>query len=98
MLKISNSVIEEENSLVREVKHFWDLDTLGIRHDEPSVYEKFIDDITHNGERYEVKLPFKKSHPILPGNYQLSETRLESLLRRLKSKQKVLKHYHDEVI
>ena len=44
-----------------------------------------------------VKLRFKESHPILPDNYQLSTTRLESLLRWLKSKQKVLKHY-DEVI
>ena len=35
--------------------------------------------------------------PILPGNYQLSKTRLESLPRRLKLKPEVLKHY-DEVI
>ena len=49
------------------------------------------------GERHEVKLPFKESHPILPGNYQLSKTRLESLPRRLKLKPEVLKHY-DEVI
>ena len=97
VLKISNSVIEEENSFVREVKHFWDLETLGIKHHELTVYEKFIEDITHNGERYEVKLPFKESHPILPDNYQLSKTMLESLLRRLKSKPEVLKHY-DEVI
>ena len=97
MLKISNSVIEERNLLEREIKHFWDLETLGIKHDEPTVYEKFTEDITHNGERYEVKLPFKESHPILPDNYQLSKTRLESLLQWLKSKQEVLKHY-DEVI
>jgi len=42
-------------------------------------------------------LPFKESHPIVPDNYQLSKTRLESLLRRLKSKPEVLEHY-DEVI
>ena len=97
VLKISNSVTEEENSLAREVKLFWDLETLRIKHDEPTVYEKFIEDITHNGERYEVKSPFKESHPILPDNYQLSKTRLESLLRRLKLKLEVLKRY-DEVI
>ena len=91
VLKISNSVIEERNSLEREIKHFWDLETLGIKYDEPTVYEKFTE------ERYEVKLPFKEGHPFLPDNYQLSKTRLESLLRRLKLKQEVLKHY-DEVI
>ena len=71
--------------------------TLGIKHDEPTVHEKFIEDITQNGERYEVKLPFKENHPILPDNYQLSKTTLESLLRQLKSKPEVLKHY-DQVI
>ena len=97
VLKISNSVIEERNSLEREIKHFLDLETLGIKHDEPTVYEKLIKDITHNGERYEVKLLVKESHPILPDNYQLSRTRLESFLQWLKLKPEVLKHY-DEVI
>ena len=57
VLKISNCVIEGGDSL-EEVEHFWDLETLGIKHDEPTVYEKFIEVIKHNGERYEVKLPF----------------------------------------
>lgn len=74
-----------------------DLETLGIKHDEPTVYEKLIKDITRNGKRYEVKLLVKESHPILPDNYQLSRTRLESLLQWLKLKPEVLKHY-DEVI
>ncbi|XP_068684931.1 uncharacterized protein [Montipora foliosa] len=97
VLKISNCVIEGEDSLEKEIKHFWDLETLGIKHDEPTVYEKFIEDIRHIGERYEVKLPFKEDHPLLPDNYHLSKMRLESLLRRLKSKPEVLKHY-DEVV
>lgn len=97
VLKITNSVVEERNSLEGEIKHFWDLGTLGIKRDEPLVYEKFIEDITHNGERYEVKLPFKESRPFLPDNYQLSKLRLESLVRRLKSNPEVLKHY-DEAI
>ena len=95
--KISNCVIEGGDSLEEEIKHFWDLETLGIKHDEPTVYEKFIEDISHNEERYEVKLPFKEDHPLLPDNYHLSKMGLESLLRRLKWKPKVLKHY-DEVV
>ncbi|XP_068756194.1 uncharacterized protein [Montipora capricornis] len=49
-----------------------------------------------NGETYEVKLP-KEDHPLPSENYHLSKMRLESLLRRLKSKPEVLKHY-DEVV
>ncbi|XP_068735432.1 uncharacterized protein [Montipora capricornis] len=97
VLKISNCVIEGGDSLEEEIKHFWDLETLGIKHDEPTVYEKFIEDIRHNGQRYEVKLPFKEDHPLLPDNYHLSKMRLESLLWRLKSNPEVLKHY-DEVV
>ncbi|KAL9969544.1 hypothetical protein ACROYT_G021769 [Oculina patagonica] len=87
VLKVSSSVVEERNSFEGEIKHFWDLETLGIKPDEPSVYEKFIEDIVHDGERYE------ESHPLLPDNNQLSKLRLESLVRRLKSKPEVLKHY-----
>lgn len=97
MYSRSRTVIEERNSLAGEIKHFWDLETLGIKPDQPSVYEKFIKDITHNEERYEVNLPFKESHPLLPDNYQLSKLRLESLVWWLKSNLEFLKHY-DEVI
>lgn len=64
-----NFVIEEENLFVREVKYFWDLEILGIKYDELIVYEKFIEDIMYNGERYEVKLFFKESYFIFFDNY-----------------------------
>ena len=73
-------VCDEEISLDHQVKQFWDLETLGIKENKPTVYEKFITDIRHDGERYEVKLPFKEFHPVLPDNYQLSKRRLGSLL------------------
>lgn len=69
MFKILNFVIEEENLFVREVKYFWDLEILGIKYDELIVYEKFIEDIMYNGERYEVKLFFKESYFIFFDNY-----------------------------
>lgn len=97
VLEISASVCDEEISLDQQVKQSWDLKTLAIKENEPTVYEKFITDIRHDGERYEVKLPFKEFHPVLPDNYQLSKRRLGSLLQRLKSKPQVLEHY-DEII
>ena len=50
-----------------------------------------------DGDRYEVRLPFKETHPPLPDSYQLSKTRLESLVRRLKSNPELLRQY-DQVI
>ena len=63
------------------------LESFGIKSNEPAVYDQFLNDITFDGDRYQVKLPFKENHPPLPDNYQLSKTRLESLVRRLKSNQ-----------
>ena len=47
------------------------------------VYEKFEKDISFNGKRYIVKLPFKPYTEILPDNYTLAKSRLLSLKRRI---------------
>ena len=80
-----------------QLSKFWDLETLGIRSDEKSVYDTFTEEVKFDGERYEAKLPFKEYHPPLPDNYSTSERRLESLLKRLQGKPDVLKEY-DNVI
>ena len=81
----------------QDIKTFWDLESLGIKSNEPAVYDQFLNDITFDGDRYQVKLPFKENHPPLPDNYQLSKTRLESFVRRLKSNPELLRQY-DQVI
>ena len=91
------SEIVQENILEREIKAFWDLESLGIKSNEPAVYDNFLKDITFDGIRYEVRLPFKETHPPLPDNYQLSKTRLESLVRHLKSNPELFRQY-DQVI
>lgn len=76
-----------------QLKRFWDLETLGISLDEASVYDNFVQQITFNGERYEVSLPWKPTHPPLPDHYELCLKRLSSLLRRLKETPKLLEAY-----
>ena len=65
VLKISTKVNENVDLLSRNVEKFWDLDTLGIVDKEPSVYEKFVDDIIFRDNRYEVHLPFKENLPLI---------------------------------
>ena len=79
VLKVTSEVVQE-NILEREIKAFWDLESFGIKLNEPAVYDKFLKDITFDGIRYEVRLPFKETHPPLPDHYQLSKTRLESFV------------------
>ena len=86
----------QANSLNKEVSKLWDLESLGISQTE-EVYEEFVDSISFNGSRYLVKLPWKEGHPVLPDNYKLSSSRLNSQLRKLRKEPEVLKEF-DAVI
>ena len=86
-----------EPSLDDRFKHFWELEALGIPKDEAPVYEKFLQQISFDGERYVVILPWKGYHPPLPDHYDLCRKRLEGLLRRLKQTPQLLKEY-DNII
>ena len=59
--------------------------------DEHSVHEQFLDNIETDGERYQVKLPFKQTRPIIPDNYQNSVVRLGSLVKRLRGGPELLR-------
>lgn len=69
-------------NLDTQLMKFWDLETLGIQRNEPSVYEKFTEMITFKDGRSEVHLPWKEPRPPLEDHYQLSLNQLNSLLRR----------------
>ena len=65
--------MSEENEIQREICKLWDLDSLGIKKID-EVHEAFVDSITFDGERYSVRLPWKKGHGDLPSNYENSGT------------------------
>ena len=64
MLKIGCYAANDERSLKENISKFWDLDAVGIKDNEISVYEKFKDDIKFENNSYSVKLPVKEFHPI----------------------------------
>lgn len=79
--------VATETNLIDTVNKFWDLETLGIKVDEKSNLNEFIDEIKLNGEgRYEMKLPFKPNHSFLSDNFQNCKSRLERKLIELKKK------------
>ena len=53
-------------NMTEQLKKFWELGSIGIRGDESSVYDKFVEEVRFNGERYEAQLPFKEHHPTIP--------------------------------
>ena len=87
----------EIDSLTEQVSRFWDLDSIGIKENEPSVYETFIENIKHDGTRYEVNLPWKPFHPMLPDNFALSLGRLRSLTKRLQNNPKVFDDDYNQI-
>ena len=68
-----------EPSLDDQLKQFWELESLGIPTIETPVYEKFLQQIRFDGNRYEVSLPWKEHHPSLPDHYELCEKRLGTM-------------------
>ena len=72
-------VCNPDNSLNEKIDKFWNLDTIGIKENETSVYDRFVSDITFENNRCTVSLSFKENRPILPGNHQLSLNRLKKL-------------------
>ena len=85
----------DTESLSAQVEKFWNLDTLGIRSDEISVYDKCLEEIRVVDGRYEVRNPFKEDHPIIEDNYALSLTRLTKLKSRLDKNPVILEQYDD---
>ena len=90
-LKIDDRPVEP--TLDDQLKQFWELESLGIMKDEVSVYDKFVQKIRFDGQRYEVNLPWKEHHPPLHDHRELCSKRLLSLLRRLKQTPQLLTEY-----
>ena len=94
MLKCQVSNHPDPGLLESKLERFWRLESLGIIPNESSVYDDFQQRIRFDGQRYEINLPWKEPHPMLPDNYSLSKSRLVSLLSRLRNDPGVLKEYH----
>ena len=86
-----------KESLENQLSIFWDLENLGILKSEDTVYQNFEEEIKFINGRYEVQLPWKEQHPLLPDNFKLSQKRLQSLGRRLTSDPEILQAYNEVI-
>ena len=85
---------DSSNSLDNSLKAFWELESLGIKQDEPSVYEEFTKNIEFMNGHYEVSLPWKPSQKKLHSNFTLAKKCPEGLLNRLNHNSDVKEEYH----
>ena len=75
-------------------KTLQELESLGIKLEEPSVHEEFTKTVSFKDKQYEVCLPWKSPHIKPSTNKTLAEQRLKGLLKRLRHHSEVLKEYH----
>ena len=89
--------MQNRRDLEQELQRFRDLETLGIKECETNVHEEFERDLEFKDGRYQVRLPWKDNHPILHSNHELSQQRLNGLVRRLKQNPPIAQKYNDVI-
>ena len=92
----TNLVIEQPITVKDEVSKLWDLETLGIKEEDP-VHMAFQDEIAFKDGRYSVYLPWREGNFRVPYNKKLSEGRLKNQLKKLQKTPHILKEY-DQII
>jgi len=73
------------------LKRFWEIETLGIQQSKPGMmtreekiaFEKVCHSLIHDGERYQVAVPWTSASPALPNNYEMACSRLGNTEKRL---------------
>ena len=85
---------KDEDPLLEQVKKFWEIESIGVSPHEGTVHDKFLDTIRACDGRYEVSLPWKEQHALLPDNYALAVSRLVSVLKRLRGNPKLFAEYN----
>lgn len=92
-LQVESLLGPEARALDERLQTFWNLESIGIVGHDCSVLDEFRDKVRFVEGRYEVSLPWKDPHQVLPDNQQLSLRRLHSLLQRLKQDPEVFAEY-----
>lgn len=83
-----------DDSMVEQVKQFWELESIGILPNEGTVNDKFLEYIHQVERRFEVNLPWREHHRLSPDNYKVAINRLNSALKRLKKTPELFKKYN----
>ena len=86
----------DNDQLVDTLKHFWETESIGIKEkiaDEESSENSFLKNLSYDGTRYVVGLPWKLDREPIPSEYQLCCNRLNGLHRKLKRDPEQLTEY-----
>lgn len=90
---VSAEVCEDQHDLNSTLKRFWDLETvgitsqrpgsIGITHNEKQAWKKVSESVKHNGEHYNVAVPWRQDTPSLPNNRHPADKGLQLVEKKL---------------
>ena len=83
--------------MVNTLEKFWKTESIGIQSEESDTcqFAKEFVNIRHNGQRYEVELPFKDDCLPIPDNYNLCYNCLKSMHLKLSKTPDILHEYEN---
>ena len=85
-------------------RKFWDVECILMKltatdeNEKAEFVSKFEKDISFDGQRYSVKLPFKPYAKELLDNYSLARKRTEFLRQKLTKDEKLKNEYHNIIL
>ena len=88
---------QKDEELVNTLEKFWKTESIGIQSAESDTcqFVKEFVNVRHNGQRYEVELPFKGDCLPIPDNYNLCYNRLKSMHFQLSKTPDILREYEN---
>ena len=88
---------QKDEELVNTLEKFWKPESIGIQSEESDTCQsvKEFVNVRHNGQRYEVVLPFKGDCLPIPDNYNLCYNRLKSMHFKLSKTPDILREYEN---
>ena len=88
---------QKDEELVNTLEKFWKTESIGIQSEESDTCQsvKEFVNVRHNGQRYEVELPFKGDCLPIPDNYNLCYNRLKSMHFKLSKTPDILREYEN---
>ena len=93
-MKTESFVVTQDATLKEELSKLWNYETLGIKSEERTLYDSFADHVKFKNGRYEVSLPFKEVHEVIPDNFSHCAQRLKAKLKQLRNSPEILAQYH----
>ena len=86
-------VSDHDSEIVDKCHEFWNLENAGLESRDEEVLDDFTKSVKFDGHHYSVRLPFACDASILPDNFSMCKTRLNTLIHKLSSDPPVLKEY-----